>query len=352
MTQNFPEPILQLPEADIPIKGVKAYLSQSENHQIIFMEFSQDVDLPEHSHESQWGIVLEGRIELEIAGVRHTYEKGDRYFIPKEIKHSGKIYAGYTDITYFDQSDRYIIKQKDRTKSIKEIIRGRVLELGADVCGFAAIDRFDKAPAGFHPCDIFPDCKSVIVFGRALPKGLFEVNPRLIYSHFNSLSCPSVDQIAFETANYLEKTFQGIGIPIPCDSPYDYWNEEEMQGRGLLSMKHAAVLAGIGVLGKNTMLINKDYGNRLTIGCILTDLSLESDEPAPDLCLEHCSLCIKSCPQGAIENGSVIQKKCRLNTYGKTKRGFDTVECNRCRTVCPMRLGGISKKQQLIEGRK
>ncbi|WP_371291499.1 hypothetical protein [Bacteroides sp.] len=27
------------------------------------------------------------------------------------------------------------------------------------------------------------------------------------------------------------------------------------------------------------------------------------------------------------------------NTYGKTKRGYNTVDCNRCRTICPMRLG-------------
>jgi quercetin dioxygenase-like cupin family protein len=71
------------------------------------MEFSEDVDLPEHEHESQWGIVLEGEIELVIDGVKHLYRKGDRYFIPKGVKHSGKIFAGYTDMTYFNQKDRY-----------------------------------------------------------------------------------------------------------------------------------------------------------------------------------------------------------------------------------------------------
>jgi quercetin dioxygenase-like cupin family protein len=110
MSEYFPKPILSLPEADIPIKGVKAYLSQAENHQILFMEFSDDVDLPEHYHESQWGIVLEGRIDLVIDGVKHSYTKGERYFIPKGVKHSGKIYAGYADMTYFDQKDRYGIK--------------------------------------------------------------------------------------------------------------------------------------------------------------------------------------------------------------------------------------------------
>ena len=112
MIANFPEPILNLPEADIPLKGVKAYLSQAENHQLIFMEFSEDVDLPEHEHESQWGVVLEGRIDLVINGVQHSYKKGDRYFIPSGVKHSGNIFAGYTDMTYFNQKDRYKIKTK------------------------------------------------------------------------------------------------------------------------------------------------------------------------------------------------------------------------------------------------
>jgi len=110
MSDTFPEPILNLPKADIPIRGVEAYLSQGENHQIIFMEFSEDIDLMEHDHESQWGIVLEGKIDLIIGGIKRTCIKGDRYFIPKGVKHSGRIYSGYADMTYFNQKDRYGIK--------------------------------------------------------------------------------------------------------------------------------------------------------------------------------------------------------------------------------------------------
>lgn len=110
MNTLFPEPILNLPQADIPLKGVNAYLSQSNNHQIFFMEFSEDVDLAEHTHASQVGIVLEGKIDLIIDSIKHTYKKGDRYFIPNGVKHSGKIYAGYADITFFNQKDRYSVK--------------------------------------------------------------------------------------------------------------------------------------------------------------------------------------------------------------------------------------------------
>ncbi|MHC4660003.1 MAG: cupin domain-containing protein, partial [Planctomycetota bacterium] len=63
MSEIFPEPIRNLPLADVPLDGLKAYLSQAEEHQILFMQFSEDVELPEHSHDSQWGVVLEGKID-------------------------------------------------------------------------------------------------------------------------------------------------------------------------------------------------------------------------------------------------------------------------------------------------
>ena len=110
MSHVFPEPIKNLPEADIPLAGVIAYLSQAETHQILFMEFEKNVDLPEHSHEAQIGIVLEGKIELVIGGEKQCFTKGDRYYIPAGVKHSGKIYAGYADVTFFNEPNRYSIK--------------------------------------------------------------------------------------------------------------------------------------------------------------------------------------------------------------------------------------------------
>lgn len=111
MPEIFPEPIRSLPEADIPLSGLKAYLSQSEDHQILFMQFDEDAEVAEHSHEDQWGVVLEGRIDLMVEGVQQNYSKGDRIFIPKGAKHSAKIYAGYADISIFNQKDRYGRKQ-------------------------------------------------------------------------------------------------------------------------------------------------------------------------------------------------------------------------------------------------
>jgi len=73
----FPEIITNLPNADIPIQGLGSHLFQGEDQQILFMEFGNDVEIPEHSHDSQWGVVL----------------------------------AGYKDITLFNQRDRYKISE-------------------------------------------------------------------------------------------------------------------------------------------------------------------------------------------------------------------------------------------------
>ncbi|MDR3226212.1 MAG: hypothetical protein LBT56_00880 [Prevotellaceae bacterium] len=72
---------------------------------------------------------------------------------------------------------------------------------------------------------------------------------------------------------------------------------------------------------------------------ILTDLDLLSDSVSQNICMNNCHKCEDNCPVGTIENGVVNQKLCRNHAYRKTKRGFDTTDCNICRTICPMRYG-------------
>ena len=225
---------------------------------------------------------------------------------------------------------------------MKNNIRSMILNLGADVCGFASAGDMEGAPEGFRPTDIYTKCRSVIVFGIALPKGLAEIEPNLIYGYYNNEIIEEVDRIAFQAAKNIEKYHGGHTVPLPGDGPYDYWDVDKMEGRGLISMKHAAVATGLGTLGKSTLLLNSQYGNMLTLGAVLSDLELTSDPPAEKICLEDCNLCISNCPSGALDSSPVNQKACRINTYGTNARGFDTVNCNKCRTVCPMKFG-VSK---------
>ncbi|MDD6189882.1 MAG: epoxyqueuosine reductase [Clostridiales bacterium] len=225
------------------------------------------------------------------------------------------------------------------TMSIENFTKETAYSFGANVCGIGSIDRFENTPAGYSPLDLFAKCKSVIAVGIALPKGLYEIAPRLLYGHFNHEICTVLDHLELKLSREIEEKYHCLAVPVPCDAPNEYWDAENMTAKGLISMKHTAVQCGLGSIGKNSLLINPEYGNRLTVGAILTDMELKPDPVQPELCISGCRKCIESCPVNAILDGIVNQKLCRLNTYGKTARGFDTVDCNICRTVCPMRFG-------------
>lgn len=217
---------------------------------------------------------------------------------------------------------------------VKQLAQG----LGADLCGIASIDRFDAAPEGFHPRDVFSGTKSVVSIACSLPEStLFAQNP-IPYSIAESIALDTVQKIAFSMSLKLEQ--KGIKAVMVPSVPYDYWDEEKMEGRGLLSLKHVAYYAGLGYIGKNSLLCNSEYGNLIKLGAILTDALLEPDAVCEGaLCSEGCNLCLNSCPVGAIEGQTVNQKKCRINSEVVNKRGVEVTVCYQCRSVCPNRAG-------------
>ncbi len=112
MSDVFPPPIRKLPRIDLPYAGVTGYLVQGPDEQVVFMEFSSTVNVPEHAHDSQWELVVAGTVDLTVDGATQTFTKGDCFFIPKGRRHAATVHAGYHCIIFFDQKDRYH-RQKD-----------------------------------------------------------------------------------------------------------------------------------------------------------------------------------------------------------------------------------------------
>jgi len=110
MDFSFPDLIKNLPEADIPFKGVKGWISQSDDHQVVFMELEAIGKVAEHKHGAQWGMVVEGEMDLTIGGKTKTYKKGDSYFIPYAVLHSAVFKKKTWVIDYFADKNRYLSK--------------------------------------------------------------------------------------------------------------------------------------------------------------------------------------------------------------------------------------------------
>lgn len=221
----------------------------------------------------------------------------------------------------------------------KQSVKRLAIDLGADLCGIAPIERFNGAPRGFHPCDIFPNTKSVVVIAKCMPTGSYNASNPIPYTAANDAILQEVILITCELCTKLEKAENVIAVPIPSE-PYEYWDEEKQEGKGILSLKHAGYAAGLGILGKNTLLTNKTYGNRIILGALLLNIELESDPIAEyQFCTESCRLCINACPVQAINEMNVNQKLCRSNSGKLTKKGYFLYVCNECRRICPNRFG-------------
>ncbi len=217
-------------------------------------------------------------------------------------------------------------------------IKNITYNIGADICGIAPQSRFLNAPKGFKPTDIYRECKSVLVFAKRVPVSLLNAESCIPYSHINSTVMIEVDRLTYELSLILQD--KGIkSVTIPTDDPYEYWEPENSYGRAILSLRHAGFLAGLGYLGKNTLLINEKYGSMIQIGALLLDIEMEGDDIVDQSCSENCNLCINSCSVNALNTITVNQKKCRSASFYKNKKGYVLKKCFMCRKICPRHNG-------------
>jgi quercetin dioxygenase-like cupin family protein len=109
---DYPEVIKVLPEADIQIDGVKAWILQSDKSQLVFFDFEADAKVPEHSHiYPQWGMVIDGKMELTMNGEPRVCGRGDDYLIPTGAKHSVRFFERTRVMDFFSEKNRYYPKK-------------------------------------------------------------------------------------------------------------------------------------------------------------------------------------------------------------------------------------------------
>ena len=104
---GFPELITQLPRADLPIDGVRGWISQATDHQVVVFDIEPIGEIPPHSHGEQWGVVVEGEMELTIGGETRRYGPGDSYHIPAGVTHGARFLSRFRAIDVFADADRY-----------------------------------------------------------------------------------------------------------------------------------------------------------------------------------------------------------------------------------------------------
>lgn len=117
-----------------------------------------------------------------------------------------------------------------------------------------------------------------------------------------------------------------------------------MVDTGELSDRAVAERAGIGFIGKNTMLITREFGSFVYLGELITNIPFEPDQLLEESCGD-CRLCLDACPTGAlVQGGQLNAKKCLayltqtkdfLEEEYRVKLGTRIYGCDTCQLVCP-----------------
>ncbi len=103
--------------------------------------------------------------------------------------------------------------------------------------------------------------------------------------------------------------------------------------------RHAAALAGLGIIGDNGMLITEKYSSYVFLAEIVTDLPITFDGEYEIKHCEGCGMCKKACPMGEIGQclSALTQKKGELEAYetDAIRRYGYAWGCDICQEACP-----------------
>lgn len=225
------------------------------------------------------------------------------------------------------------------------------------VIGFAPVDRFAEAPPKHHPGDVCREAKTVVVLGLPTPKGVLTSPTYHLHGMHRSYHTlyRRLDELSVELCGFIESRGAYHAAPVPCYAPMVFhWAEPW----GILSLKHAAVKAGLGLFGRSGQVYHPRYGALLRFGAVVTDAQMPGEPlPEEDPCPPRCNICRKVCPAGAFDDSGEFNKMvCLGHTIKhaiyplalKSEEGLRNIErvintaghdywisCNECVKHCP-----------------
>lgn len=195
-----------------------------------------------------------------------------------------------------------------------EDIKKLGLELGADMIGIASAQTLNAFPPDPRwpqtPEKISTHVKSVIVVVQHIPVAAFRAKSNIPVQYLDMLVLRRMDRIAYKLADILER--QGHPSFVTAAQETD-WNMKNAS-YGYLSTRHLGIEAGLGTFGLEVNILTPEYGPRVYLTGILTELELEPDAPMTEqVCIgESCSRCLYSCPTDAVLHFGIDKRNCAL----------------------------------------
>lgn len=183
-------------------------------------------------------------------------------------------------------------------------------DLGADIVGFCQLND--------PPVKELPNHTYAVSIGVKLSDAILTTidnAPSFVYFQHYRTANSLLDQIAFRLARAIEENgFSALPIAasqsLGKNNPY----------RGVLPHKSAAVLSGLGFVGKSGLFLSEKYGSKVRLATIITDMPLSNELPVIENGCGNCQACQTACPAGAIYG---------VPPTTDGERNFDAEKCSR-----------------------
>jgi epoxyqueuosine reductase len=229
--------------------------------------------------------------------------------------------------------------------NIREELGNKLKEWGASFIGYSDVgEKLTKNLA---------ELNNAITIGVRLSDAVIdEIENKPTYTYFHHYRTVNflIDQICLRAVLYLqEQGFSAIAVPA-SQTVYT----EGTEHCGIFPHKTAAVEAGLGWIGKNGLFISSDYGPRVRLGTILTDLSFTKENKHLKIDCGICNKCVVTCPAMAL-SGNHWEYGCDRSHLVDAKACSDYMNanfkhigrgsvCGVCVQVCPKGSKRIDKK--------
>ena len=221
-------------------------------------------------------------------------------------------------------------------------------KLDVDLVGAASLEALTPQRLKDTAAALLPEAKSVIVFGKEIYKevvDLLEESKEVGEAKGGDLFGPHSDYLngrltraVYDMAGILRREgYQSLPLPA-AGTPTDQRNLTSV-----FSYKHAAQAAGLGTIGRHSLLLTEQFGPRLRLACLLTEAPVETSPSAQkDYCI-NCEACIRACPARALhlpaQGESYSMNKFACRTYRQAG-----LTCSVCMKACDQVLSSSQRR--------
>lgn len=222
--------------------------------------------------------------------------------------------------------------------------------LGAKLYGVASAEMYDEHfPQKPSPSQFVPEARSVVIIGMPFTRGVMTTvlkhelaglrrkpgqelygdqipvrgAERFFLGVENNMLDHEVAMMAYKVTRYIEdQGYSAMYLPTKKKSDRRFWTAPFYH-------MPAMYLAGLGTLGLNASIITPEYGPRVWITSVITDMELRAGRPMTEDVCTNCGFCVENCPVGALD-GEGWKDVYKCPTYGC---------CGTCVAVCPVGEG-------------